>query len=192
MAEPKPIRRTNDVGPTGAQLAENLRRIRGERGLSTARLSELLQAVGRPIQPTGITKIEKGERKVDVDDLLALAAVLRVSPATLLLPPVADNTATDITAVGSVPAWKAWRWMDGREPIKEPFDEDDFADFQMHARPKGKRRYQMLGERSDEELAKRREDVEEIGRRLYPDDPQARAAHVESERRRDPEPWREN
>ncbi|MGI5274883.1 helix-turn-helix domain-containing protein [Nonomuraea sp. CA-218870] len=184
-------RQVNEVGPSGAHVAANLRRLRGVRGLSTSQLSKLLSDHGRPIQQSGITRMEKGDRKIDVDDLVALAVVLGVNPNALLLPPVADQTSTEVTVAGEVSSWRAWRWADGQEPLKHPYDDDDFADFQMHARPKGKRRYQMLGERSNEELVKRREGVEEIGRRLYPDDPQAQAAHVESERRRDPEPWRE-
>lgn len=189
MAEPKPQRRTNDVGPTGLQLAENLRRIRTERGLSTTRLSELLEAIGRPIQPTGITKIEKGERKVDVDDLLALAAVLRVNPGALLLPPVADKSMTEITAIGTVPSWKAWRWMDGREPISEPFDEDELADFQLVGRPRGKRRYHRPGERTRDELAAQRARSAEIASRLYPTDVPAQNAFLEREAKLDPEAW---
>lgn len=189
MAERTP---KNPLGPTGECLSENISRLRRARGLSYRELSEKLSELGRPIPTLGLSRIENRERRVDADDLMALAAALAVNPNALLLPPVADQTPAEVTGAGEVPSWRAWRWADGQEPLKYPYDDDDFADFQMHARPKGKRRYQMLGERSDEELAKRREDVEEIGRRLYPDDPQARAAHVESERRRDPEPWREN
>jgi transcriptional regulator with XRE-family HTH domain len=80
------MHRANDVGSTGRQVAANLRRLRDERGLSTTQLSRLLAEVGRPIQATGITKIEKGLRKVDVDDLFALAYVLDVAPVHLLVP----------------------------------------------------------------------------------------------------------
>lgn len=138
--EPKSTRRTNDVGPTGAQLAENLRRIRIARGLSTARLSKLLTDIGRPIQPTGITKIEKRERKVDVDDLMALCAGLKVNPSALLLPPDSRGE-TELTGFGEVKARDAWHWADGQMPLITR--DDDFAemvaDFQVHARPRGLR-----------------------------------------------------
>lgn len=140
--EPKPARRTNDIGPTGAQVAENLRRIRTARGLSTTRLSKLLDFIGRPIQPTGITKIEKRERKVDVDDLVALAAALGVNPSALLFPHSTKGDTT-ITGVGTVPADIAWRWADGEGPVR-PADEGErysasFLDFLLHARPEGRR-----------------------------------------------------
>jgi transcriptional regulator with XRE-family HTH domain len=124
------------------QVAENLRRLRSARGLSTSRLSKLLADFGRPIQPTGITKIEKRERKVDVDDLVALAAALRVNPSALLLPPTIAGE-IELTGVGVVPADVAWRWADGEGPIG-PVGEGDrysavFLDFLLHARPEGRR-----------------------------------------------------
>ncbi|MGW2143199.1 helix-turn-helix domain-containing protein [Nonomuraea bangladeshensis] len=123
--EPKPTRRTNEVGPTGAQVAENLRRIRDARGLSTTRLSKLLAEVGRPIQPTGITKIEKRERKVDVDDLVALALVLNVSPLALLLPPTDGDDAVSLAPSMTVPAWLAWEWSEGTSPALDSVVGDD-------------------------------------------------------------------
>ncbi len=59
-------------------------------------LSARLTKLGRPILPSGITKLEQGKRRVDVDDLVALAAALRVTPTRLLLgPPPTDGTAED-------------------------------------------------------------------------------------------------
>jgi len=138
----------NPLGPTGECLSENISRLRRARGLSYRELSEKLSQLGRPIPTLGLSRIENRERRVDADDLMALAVALAVNPSALLLPPTADNTTTEITGGGTVPAWKAWRWADGREPLKEPFDEDDFADFQLNARPKGKRRYHWPGERT--------------------------------------------
>ncbi|MEV7007540.1 helix-turn-helix transcriptional regulator [Streptosporangium sp. NPDC051022] len=184
-------RRTNEVGPIGARVAENVRRLRANRGLSTTQISRLLGEVGRPIQPTGITKIEKQERKVDADDLIALAVVLGVNPNALLLPPVADMTEVEVTAAGVFPAEKVWNWVDGREPLKAAFDEDDLADFQIHARPKGRRRYYLPGERSEEELAKKRAADREIARRMNPGDPEGEAASLAVFRRLDREAWAE-
>jgi hypothetical protein len=49
-------------------------------------LSERLSAAGRPIPVLGLRRIERGERRVDVDDLVALAVVFGVSPERLLRP----------------------------------------------------------------------------------------------------------
>lgn len=76
-----------EVGPLGRNLIANVDRLRQERGLSWRRLSAALEATGRPIPPLGLTRMARGERRMDVDDLAALARVLDVPPAVLLAPP---------------------------------------------------------------------------------------------------------
>ena len=74
----------NEMGAVGRRVAENVRRLRLYRGLTTAALSQRLTDLGWPILATGITKIEKAARHVDVDDLAALASALDVGPDALL------------------------------------------------------------------------------------------------------------
>jgi hypothetical protein len=50
------------------------------------KLAARLEELGRPIPTLGLRKIESYERRVDADDLVALAAALGVSPITLLMP----------------------------------------------------------------------------------------------------------
>jgi transcriptional regulator with XRE-family HTH domain len=74
------------VGPVGKQVAENVKEFRKQAGGMTVRdLSAKVTELGRKILPSGITKIEKGERRVDADDLAALATALNVSPPRLLM-----------------------------------------------------------------------------------------------------------
>ena len=80
-------RRAVEVGATGRNVAENLLRLRKIRGLSTRRLSARLGEIGRPIPASGITRMELSERRVDVDDLVALAVALDVEPTQLMLSP---------------------------------------------------------------------------------------------------------
>jgi hypothetical protein len=47
-------------------------------------LSSYLEALGRPILPSGISKIEQSTRRVDVDDLVAFADALGTVPSALL------------------------------------------------------------------------------------------------------------
>ena len=47
-------------------------------------VSDKLGEAGRPLLPSGISKIEEGERRIDVDDLLAFAAIFEVTPTELL------------------------------------------------------------------------------------------------------------
>ncbi|MFD9716683.1 helix-turn-helix domain-containing protein [Streptomyces sp. NPDC059076] len=104
-------------GPISRQIARNLPDLRKARNLSTTRLSAKLKETGRPIPPTGITRIEKGERRVDVDDLVALAHALNVSPAALLLPDdFDDETRTFLTDRVRVSSRTAWRWFEGDAP----------------------------------------------------------------------------
>lgn len=80
-------RRAVEVGAMGRNVAENLIRLRKVRGLSTRQLSVRLGEIGRPIPASGITRMEFSERRVDVDDLVALAAALDVEPSQLMLSP---------------------------------------------------------------------------------------------------------
>lgn len=132
------------LGPTGRTVAANLLRLRKERGLSTTGLAAALKDAGRSIPATGITRIEKGQRRVDVDDLMALAVVLGVNPAALLMPPVPEGT-VELTAAGKVDAQAAWQWAKGIRPLCIPENDDGtaHADFQRHALPLGMRDYQI-------------------------------------------------
>lgn len=132
-------------------VARNVARLRNARGYSTSRLSKLLEDAGRPITASSITKLELGQRKVDIDDLMTLAVVLRVSPTALLMPPTANpDDAVDITGEGEISADVAWAWTLGERPLDLPTDDDGevWADFQTHSRPPGLRNYYMITEAS--------------------------------------------
>ncbi|SFF44476.1 Helix-turn-helix domain-containing protein [Actinoplanes philippinensis] len=105
-------------------MARNVRRLREARRHTVRSLSTRLGEIGRPILPSGITKIEDGTRRVDVGDLVALAEVLGVSPATLLMPGAPDGDKS----------WRArWRWMHGTAPL--PDAETDPEEFHRTNRP---------------------------------------------------------
>lgn len=98
--------------------------LRKRRDFTTRQLSAALERVGRPIPASGITRMEKGERAVTVDDLTALAVVLKVSPTALLLP-AEDSGVVNVTPTTAVPWKAAWRWAHGEEP---PFSREDAGD----------------------------------------------------------------
>jgi transcriptional regulator with XRE-family HTH domain len=77
------------IGPAGQQVASNIKRIRESRRLTFVELSERLASVGCAIPVLGLRRIERGERRVDVDDLLAVAAVFGIDAASLWAPPSA-------------------------------------------------------------------------------------------------------
>jgi transcriptional regulator with XRE-family HTH domain len=74
-------------GPVGRSLAANIERLRQALGLSPRKLSAELDKAGRPIPPHSLARIARGERRVDVDELVALAKVLGVTPDVLLSSP---------------------------------------------------------------------------------------------------------
>ncbi|MEV1054628.1 helix-turn-helix transcriptional regulator [Streptomyces sp. NPDC049887] len=117
--EQKKRRGAVEMGPTAATVAANVRRLRDDvRGWSTYELSGKLAKAGRPIAPSAVAKIERGERQVTVDDLVALAVALGVNASALLLPvKVEPADGVEVTGYGAVSADEAWNWADGRSPL---------------------------------------------------------------------------
>jgi transcriptional regulator with XRE-family HTH domain len=126
MSEHPKGRQAIEAGPVGGTVAKNLLRIRTYRGLTTRQLSGELERIGRPVPASGITRMEKGQRQVTVDELVALAIVLEVSPTLLLLPIDRPETPGDsrgeripLTKLISAPWETVWRWMHGQRPLKD-------------------------------------------------------------------------
>lgn len=97
-----------------------------------------------------LSAIETLARRIDVDDLIALAAALEVSPATLLMPHVEPADTPDPTdpsllpeyplvtsaepfkenAPAGVDAGRYWLWLIAESPLDEPYvlgERDEFA-----------------------------------------------------------------
>ncbi|WP_157865019.1 helix-turn-helix domain-containing protein [Streptomyces prasinopilosus] len=119
-------------------MAANIKRIRKARGLSVYTLSDRLRDAGRTVAPSAISKVERCERQVHVDELVVFAAALDVSPSALLLPPT-DNPSekVEITGAGPIPADQAWDWMDGRRRLDQPSPDPSSAAllYLLHSRP---------------------------------------------------------
>ncbi|WP_460075932.1 helix-turn-helix domain-containing protein [Streptomyces variabilis] len=129
--------RKNPLGPTGEQVRANVERLREARGMTKKQLADRVSELGRPIPPLGISRIEAGTRRVDADDLVALAVALKVSPTTLLMPWEAADAVATITAVGSVTAAEAWAWADGIRPLRVSSHDPsgDAQRYQLDSRP---------------------------------------------------------
>ncbi|MEU8688848.1 helix-turn-helix transcriptional regulator [Streptomyces sp. NPDC048665] len=112
----------NDIDETGNTVAANVRRLRAQRGLTTQQLAERLVDLGRPIIANAITKIEQGRRRVDVDDLMALAIALGVTPNTLLLPHEVHGQHQATAISEAVPHATLWHWADGTMPLPPSVD----------------------------------------------------------------------
>lgn len=74
------------LGPIGHCVRANVAALRKARGLSQAQLAANLTGIGRSVRGPMIQAIEAGCRRVDVDDLVALAGAFGVQPAELLVP----------------------------------------------------------------------------------------------------------
>jgi transcriptional regulator with XRE-family HTH domain len=114
-----------EPGPIGVAVAQNVETLRESRNLSYAQLSRRLTELGRPIAPLGLTRIRNCQRRVDVDDLVALALALDVSPVTLLLPAAPTGGASGSAAVtengNEYPRRQIWSWLIAEGPIDAPW-----------------------------------------------------------------------
>jgi len=108
---------------TAEAVSANVRRLRTQQNLGLRGLSTKLGDVGRPLGHSAVDQIEKGTRRVDVDDLMALAVALGVSPVTLLMPAVdsvGPQEHVEATAVPSpVTAEHLWGWLTAKYPLGE-------------------------------------------------------------------------
>lgn len=141
------------TGPTGATVRTNVRRLREDQGVTFAALARRLATLGSAIPALGLRRLEAGERRVDADDLAALAVALGTSPATLMMPE-ADRPGDAVPVTGSdgrVPAESVWDWLTAQlpldlrvehvvgadgEPVSASIDRDQFDHFRTRSRPR--------------------------------------------------------
>lgn len=125
------------LGPSGDTVRANIKRVREDNGLSQSELSVRMRDLGRPIPPLGIHRIENGDRRVDVDDLVAIAVALEVSPTTFLLPNSHDRSEL-VTATGlsrTYPAKALWDWMRMDHFVEPPVSGVAQLEFVQRATP---------------------------------------------------------
>jgi hypothetical protein len=139
--------KVSQLGAIGQNVVRNVEELRHVRNLSLRALSDRLAEIGRPILPIGLSRLSQGKRRVDADDLVALAVVLGVSPVSLLLPRDQPwDAEIELSPEVHQKQWVAWRWAaleiplppevagDAREIITPG---EKLADFQHHSRPQG-------------------------------------------------------
>jgi transcriptional regulator with XRE-family HTH domain len=129
------------TAPVGSRVAERVRQLRREHGFDLRELSERLAEEGRPISLGQLSKLELGQRRVDVDDLVALAVVLNVTPSQLLMPeppPEGEDQAVRVTPHRDVGWHRAWQWMCGDywlDDSMRPKEHEEEAEWHIAARP---------------------------------------------------------
>lgn len=111
----------NPLGPTGRAVAANIDHLRKEANMTFVGLSEELKSFGRPIPPLGLRKIVAETRRVDADDLMALAVVFNVSPASLLMPNLSTVEKDELVHITGwhkpITASVIWRWLMAARPL---------------------------------------------------------------------------
>lgn len=83
--------RTLDIGEHGGRVAAAVAQQRQRHGWDQRTLAERVTGEGRPMSASVLGKIEATTRRVDVDDLVALATALDISPSALLGEPDDDG-----------------------------------------------------------------------------------------------------
>lgn len=83
QGDPEPERRPIDLG---AVVAYNVRALRGEADWSQAALAEAMTRVGFDWKRITVAEVESARRKVQLDEMLAIAALYGVPLVELLLP----------------------------------------------------------------------------------------------------------
>ncbi len=78
-----------DIGADGERVSANIARLRKARGIDLRSLSEGTRAAGRHLSASALSKLENLHRKIDIDDLFAIATALDVTVYALL--GVAEN-----------------------------------------------------------------------------------------------------
>lgn len=125
------------LGPLTRNVAANLRALRKQRGMSLAEVSEQLEQLGAPLSLNAVSKIELGNRGVDLDEVTALARALRVPPLLLIFP-VGRADMTEVLPGVTVGTWPGAKWFTGEEPFPTLNEADlrfyaagsDFEDWQ--------------------------------------------------------------
>lgn len=122
-------------GPASKTIRKNVRRLRGSRTYA-ATVREMKEVAGHAIHETVLKRIESGERRIDVDDLVGLALAFQVTPAELLLDHGDDpDELVEVSGVDEMPGMikgaerrDVYDWLRGRRPIwfRNEGDLDEF------------------------------------------------------------------
>jgi transcriptional regulator with XRE-family HTH domain len=96
---------------------ERLRDVRRIRGWTQQELAAALGEAGVDLGEFAITRLEKGKRSLSLDEAVAIAAVLGVSPLHMLVP--LDDSGVQLAPLLPVPAASARAWFRGQRPLRQ-------------------------------------------------------------------------
>jgi len=105
--------RGNPAGNTNEHVGTNVRAARQAIGMDLRTFADRVKATGRTMSASALSKIENGDRRVDVDDLTVFAYILRTTPAALLTPPDGAPAPAGVPE-GQFTAEELQMWIQGR------------------------------------------------------------------------------
>ena len=79
------VKREIEIGPAGASIATRLAAHRRMLGMTQAEVSAGVSEYGRTLTAASIGEIERGSRRIDVDDFLALCRTIHLDTAKVIL-----------------------------------------------------------------------------------------------------------
>ncbi|MCW2960260.1 MAG: hypothetical protein JWM90_647 [Thermoleophilia bacterium] len=97
-------------------LGANVRQLRKDRGLSLAEVSARMTTSGVPLSLNGLSKVELGNRELNLDELVALAAALGVPPLVVLFPLGRQREVALLPGM-AVGTWAAAKWFAGEAAL---------------------------------------------------------------------------
>lgn len=106
-------------------LADNVKRLREEQRMPATELAKKVSELGTPMTRMGIQRLERHERRVELDEIGALAEALGVPPVALFLP-LSQAAGVQVSPGRVVDMWSALKWFSGRQRLDnegKPADE---------------------------------------------------------------------
>ena len=100
----------------GEIFQRRLHQARRAQGVSQRDLVARLSNVGQSMNQAAIARIERGERKVSIDEAFAIAVALDVAPLSLFLP-ITGNEPVALAPGLEIDQAKARRWARGEVPL---------------------------------------------------------------------------
>lgn len=149
------------------RIGDQVLRAREARGLSQRGLERVLADIGYRLGNVAISRIETGSRRANVDDVIALALALDVTPVDLLLP--LGRAATVPLPTGERATWDVLRWFVGLGPLHSGDDTWLVSSVQAYLvhdeLVRHLERAQSTGDREHEEQVRRSLQTHEAGMR---------------------------
>jgi 8-oxo-dGTP pyrophosphatase MutT (NUDIX family)/transcriptional regulator with XRE-family HTH domain len=99
-----------------------LREVRRLKGWTQQQLADALVAAGVKLDASAVTRLERGTRGLSLDDVIAIAAVLGVSPLHMVVP-LNGATSLDVTPEIAAEPAAVRAWMRGQLPLRDTDDE---------------------------------------------------------------------